>query len=158
MIIPIRLAPVELHIHADRWLAFEVLSAFGARQDDGGSSAVLKDEGVEGPLQLLRDRFTLHAADGCTRFRYESTIGLEGAVVGWLRGQLLVRPILGRFTREHSRELKKTIEARALKSRLYPPPSHHARPFPGQRRGRGIAGPLAGFMDVAAGQPPREGL
>ena len=45
MIIPIRLAPVELHIHADRWLAFEVPSAFGARQDDGGSSAVLKDEG-----------------------------------------------------------------------------------------------------------------
>ena len=162
MIIPIRLPPVELHIHADRRLAFEVLSAFGARQDDGGSSLVLKDEGerklvefhtpfstprgrktyrtvewvtlhgpdeilfegVEGPLRLLRDRFTLHDVDGCTRFRYESTFGLEGAVVGWLRGQLLVRPILKRFMREHSLELKKTIEARALKSRVYPAPAH----------------------------------
>jgi len=46
-------------------------------------------------------------------------------VVGWLRSQLFVRPILRRFMREHSLELKKTIEARALKSRLYPAPSHH---------------------------------
>ncbi len=45
MIIPIRLAPVALHIHADRRLAFEVLTAFGARQEDGGASAVLRDEG-----------------------------------------------------------------------------------------------------------------
>ena len=45
MIIPIRLATVELHMHVDRRLAFEVLTAFGARQDDGGSSTVLKDEG-----------------------------------------------------------------------------------------------------------------
>ena len=45
MILPIRLKPVELHIHADRRLAFQVLTAFGARQEDGGSSTVLKDEG-----------------------------------------------------------------------------------------------------------------
>jgi hypothetical protein len=173
VIIPIRLTPVELHIHADRRLAFEVLSAFGARQEDGGSSAVLRDEGVrklvefhtvfstprgrkthrtvewvtlhapdeilfegvEGPLQLLRDRFTLHDAAGCTRFRYESTFGLEGAVVGWLRGQLLVRPIVSRFMRVHSFELKKTIEARALKSRVYPVPPRHLLSRPGAAAG-----------------------
>src|SRR5207247_10855445 len=45
MILPIRLRPVEIHIHADRRLAFQVLTAFGARQDDGGSSVVLKAEG-----------------------------------------------------------------------------------------------------------------
>ncbi len=159
MIIPIRLATVELHMHADRRLAFEVLTAFGARQEDGGSSAVLKDEGhrklvefrsviptpgdpqriyrtvewvtlhepdeirfegVEGPLALLQDRFLLRDVDGCTLFRYESTIGLRGGLVGWLRGQILVRPILRRFMRAHSRKLKATIEERAKKSRIYP--------------------------------------
>jgi hypothetical protein len=37
MIIPIRLPPVEVHINADRRLAFEVLSAFGARRVVGGA-------------------------------------------------------------------------------------------------------------------------
>jgi hypothetical protein len=159
LIIPIRLAPVEVHVHADRRLAFQVLTAFGARQDDGGSSTVLKDEGgrklvefrsvvaprrgrqkiyrtvewvtlhepheirfegVEGPLDLLQDGFLLQDVDGCTLFRYESTIGLRGGVAGWLRGQLLVRPILRRFMREHTRKLKSTIEERAKKSRVYP--------------------------------------
>jgi hypothetical protein len=159
MILRIRLRPVELHIHADRRLAFQVLSAFGARRDDGSSSAVLKDdgarklvefhsviptswgrsktyrtvervtllepeeirfEGVEGPLDLLQDRFVLRNLDGCTLFRYESTIGIEGGLAGWLKGQLLVRPTLARFMRDHSLRLKETIEARAKNSRLYP--------------------------------------
>lgn len=158
MIIPIRLAPVELHVHADRRLAFQVLTAFGARQEDGSSSTVLKDEGdrklvefrsviptrgrqkiyrtvewvtlhepdeirfegVEGPLDLLQDRFLLENVDGCTLFRYESTIGLSGGVAGWLRGQLMVRPVLRKFMREHSRTLKATIEDRARRSRVYP--------------------------------------
>jgi hypothetical protein len=163
MIVPIRLRPVELHIHADRRLAFQVLTAFGARQDDGSSSTVLKAEGdrrlvefhsviptfglaqtrgqkiyrtvewvtllepeeirfegVEGPLDLMQDRLVLRALDGCTLFRYESTIGIKGGIVGWLKGQLLVRPALSRFLRDHSRRLKDTIEARAKNSRLYP--------------------------------------
>ena len=158
MILPIRLKPVELHIHADRRLAFQVLTAFGARQEDGGSSTVLKDEGdrklvefhsviptfgnqqktyrtvekvtlhepdeirfegVEGPLDLLRDRFLLRDVDGCTLFRYESTFGIRGGVGGWLRGQFLVRPILRRFMRDHSLKLRRTIEDRARKSRVY---------------------------------------
>ena len=159
MMIPIRLKPVELHIHADRRLAFQVLTAFGARQDDGGSSTVLKDEGdrklvefhsviptrrgkqkayrtveavtlcepdeirfegVEGPLDLLKDRFVLQDVAGCTLFRYESTFGLRGGLAGWLRGQLVIRPVLRRFMREHSLKLKKTIEDRAKRSRVYP--------------------------------------
>jgi hypothetical protein len=159
MIIPIRLASVELHMHADRRLAFQVLTAFGARQEDGSSSTVLRDEGnrklvefrsliptprdtqkiyrtiewvilhepdeirfegVEGPLDLLRDCFLLRDVSGCTLFRYESTVGLKGGLAGWLRGQFLVRPVLRRFMREHSLKLKETIEARARQSRIYP--------------------------------------
>jgi hypothetical protein len=163
MILGIRLKPVEIHIHADRRLAFQVLAAFGTRQDDGSSSTVLKAEGdrrlvefhsviptfrrgqkrgqrtyrtvewvtllepdeiryegVEGPLALLQDRFVLRNLDGCTLFRYESTIGIKGGIAGWLKGQLLVRPVLGRFMRNRSRRLKETIEARAKESRLYP--------------------------------------
>jgi hypothetical protein len=158
-IIPIRLTPVELHIHADRRLAFQVLTAFGARQEDGGWSIVLNDEGdrklvefhsviptpgrseaiyrtveqvtlrepdeirfegVEGPLDLLSDRFLLEDVAGCTLFRYESTFGLRGGLAGWLRGQLVVRRVLHRFMRRHSLKLKKTIEDRAKRSRLYP--------------------------------------
>ncbi len=158
-IITIRLRPVEVHVHADRRLAFQVLTAFGAKQEDGGSSRVLKTEGdrrlvefrsviptsrgtsktyrtvewvtlrepeeirfdgVEGPLALLRDRFVLEDADGCTLFRYESTIGLKGFLVGWLVGQFSVRPRLVRFMRDHALKLKETIEARAKRSRLYP--------------------------------------
>lgn len=152
-IIPIRLSPVTVHVHADRRLAFQVLTAFGVSQE-GGSSKVLADEGdsklvefhssiggkayrtvervtlrepeeirfegVEGPLALLRDRFVLEDAGGCTRFRYESTIGLRGWLVGWLVGQLRVRPVLARFMRAHSRELKTTIEGRARRSRVFP--------------------------------------
>lgn len=159
MILRIRLKPMELHIHADRRLAFQVLSAFGAPRDDGSSSTVLKDEGtrklvefhsviptswgrskmyrtvervtllepeeirfegVEGPLDLLQDRFVLRNLDGCTLFRYESIIGIKGGLAGWLKGQLLVRPTLTRFRRDQSLRLKGTIEARAKSSRLYP--------------------------------------
>ncbi|MBI4220549.1 MAG: hypothetical protein HY682_10420 [Chloroflexi bacterium] len=44
-VIPVRMKPVEAHMHADRRLAFQVLTAFGARQQDGGSATVLRDEG-----------------------------------------------------------------------------------------------------------------
>ena len=43
--IPVEMSPVEAHIHADRRLAFQVLTAFGAKQADGGYSRVLKTEG-----------------------------------------------------------------------------------------------------------------
>ncbi len=43
-VIPIRLAPVEVHIHADRRLAFQVLTAFRAKQE-AGAPPVLMDEG-----------------------------------------------------------------------------------------------------------------
>jgi len=159
VILPIRLKPVEVHIHADRRLAFQVLTAFGGRQEDGSSSTVLQDagdrklvefhslmptprdggrfyrtvewvtlrepeeirfEGVEGPLALLHDRFLLRDVGGCTLFRYESTFGLEGGLVGCLRGRWFVRPVLRRFMRAHSEKLKATIEARARRSRVYP--------------------------------------
>lgn len=156
---PVEVPAVECHIHADRRLAFQVLTAFGARQDDGGSSRVLVDEGarklvefhtpipggrdgatwyrtvewvtlrepeeiafegVEGPLALLRDRFVLADEGGCTRFRYESTIGLPGSLVGWMLARRRVRPRLERFMAHHVRRLKATIETRARQSRLYP--------------------------------------
>ena len=158
-VIPIRMEPVETHIHADRRLVFQVLTAFGASQPDGGSSTMLRDEGhrklvefrtliptaaggkqmlrtvewvtlhepeaidfvgVEGPLDFLRDRFVLEEVGGCTSFRYESTFGLKGWIVGWLIGRRRVKRRLSRFMREHSNALKATIEERARQSRVFP--------------------------------------
>ena len=158
-VISIRMEPVETHIHADRRLAFQVLTAFGASQSDGGSTAVLQDEGhrklvefrtliptaggsrkmfrtvewvtphepgaidfqgVEGPLHFLKDRFVLEDAGGCTRFRYESTFGLKGWIVGWLVARFRVKPFLSHFMRAHTRALKATIEERARRSRVFP--------------------------------------
>ena len=105
-IIPIRVESEEIHIRADRRLAFEVVAGFGAAHgESGASSKVLRDEGqrklvecrtpvkglfgrtkvyrsvewvtlhepetidfegVEGPLQLLQDRFLLEDVEGCT--------------------------------------------------------------------------------------------
>ena len=158
--IPIRLPPVEVHVHADRRLAFQVITAFDIpAKGDGPSSRVLSREedrllvefnspirgllggrkvyrtvervtlheperidfeGVKGPLSLLSDRFTLEQEGGCTRFRYESKFGVRGWVIGWLIGMLYVRPKLGRFMREHTAEMKETIEARAERSRMFP--------------------------------------
>jgi hypothetical protein len=158
-VIPIRMDPVEIHIHADRLLAFQVLTAFGAKQPDGGSSRVLREEdgrklvefhsmlptltgrkkgyrtiewvtlqepaaidfqGVEGPLDLLEDRFVLEDVGGCTRLRYESTFGLQGWIFGWLVGRFYVKPILHRFMRAHTGELKRAVEERAKRSRVFP--------------------------------------
>ncbi|MBI4305389.1 MAG: hypothetical protein HY678_03625 [Chloroflexi bacterium] len=44
-VIPVRMKPVSAHIHADRRLAFQVLTAFGARQNGEGASKVLQDDG-----------------------------------------------------------------------------------------------------------------
>ena len=74
----------------------------------------------EGPLPLLRDRFTLEAQGNCTLYRYESTFGVRGWVLGWVLGVLYVKPMMKRFMRRHLIELKETIEARAKRSRVYP--------------------------------------
>jgi hypothetical protein len=45
-VVPIRVEPVEIHIHSDRRLAFQVLIAFWATQPNGSSSKVLRDVGA----------------------------------------------------------------------------------------------------------------
>ncbi len=153
--------PAQIHIQADRGLAFEVVTAFGATKNEhaprilrwesdgrlfvefhtavptmfGGSRRHrtvervtlipperVEFEGVEGPLPLLWDRFTFEDVGGCTDFRYTSTFGLRGWLAGWLLGQLYVRPLLGRFMRQHVEELRQTVEARATRSHVYPQP------------------------------------
>ena len=163
--LPLRMPTAAVHMQADRRLAFEVITAFGAAQAAGpGSSRVLRterDDGallvefhshvpalrggrrtvrtvervtlhppervefedVEGPLPVLRDRFGFVEAEGCTDFRYESTFALKGSVLGWLVGRLYVRPLLGRFMREHVEELRSAVESRASRSRTYPQPT-----------------------------------
>ena len=76
--------------------------------------------GVEGPLPLLHDRFTLEAEGGCTRLRYQSEFGVKGWVAGWLIGVLYVRPKMKRFIQAHVQEMKETIEARAVRSKRFP--------------------------------------
>ena len=159
--IPIKMRPAEVHVHADRRLAFEVMTAFGASsQDSHAQSRVLERqgdqlvvefhtpapgllgrskvyrtvervtlrppedvnfEGLEGPLSRLRDRLAFLEERGCTRLRYESEIGLGWGPMGWLIAKFLVQPIMERFMRKHLKEMAETIEARAKRSRVYPP-------------------------------------
>ncbi len=168
--IPISAGLQQVHVHADRRLAFQVLTAFGGPADESGASTraasakeastrVLAEqegrrlvefhtpvqglfgrrkvyrtvewvttrepervdfEGVEGPLPLLRDRFTLEERGGCTLFGYESTFGVRGWWLGWAVGMIYVRPTMRRFIRRHLEELKETIEERARRSKVYP--------------------------------------
>ncbi len=45
-LIPVRLTPLEVHLHADRRLAFQVITAFGAGQEGQAASRVLSRENV----------------------------------------------------------------------------------------------------------------
>ena len=76
-----------------------------------------------GSLVLLEDRFTLDDIDGATRFRYESTFGLRGSIFGWVLGKLVVEPLMRRHMHNHVIDVKRIIEARAAKSRIYPQPA-----------------------------------
>jgi hypothetical protein len=44
--LPVQLATQTEHFHADRRLAFQVLTAFGKKDTPDGSSLILKDEGT----------------------------------------------------------------------------------------------------------------
>lgn len=159
MVIPIHLPSLTTHIHADRRLVFQVLTAFGSSNGGLGKTSVLQRdgdrmlvefhtsardlvgrertyrtmewvtprepdridfEGVEGPLDVLRDRFLLEEVGNCTLLIYESQIGIRGWVFGWLIARLVVRPMMKRMMRKHTQEMKETIEARAKRSRLIP--------------------------------------
>ncbi|HVB63768.1 MAG TPA: SRPBCC family protein [Nitrolancea sp.] len=73
-----------------------------------------------GSLTLLKDRFTLDDIEGGCRFRYDSTFGLRGSIFGWVLGKLFVEPLMRRHMRNHVVDVKRIIEARAAKSRIYP--------------------------------------
>ena len=54
--IPIRVEPVETLIHADRRLAFQVVTAFGASSgSEGASTRILKDEGGRLLVEFLTE-------------------------------------------------------------------------------------------------------
>lgn len=72
--------------------------------------AEIRFEGLEGPLDLLRDRISLAEENGGTRVRYESTFGLRGSILGWLLGTLYVKRVLGRFMQQHLRQLKDSYD------------------------------------------------
>ncbi len=80
----------------------------------------IRFSGVKGPLQLLEDRFTLEDDNGCTNFRYESTIGVRGSWWGWLIARFYAKLIVERLMRTHLPEMKEAVENRAKKSILYP--------------------------------------
>jgi hypothetical protein len=65
--------------------------------------------GIEGPLDLLSDRFALFEAAGGTLFRYESTVGLRGSLLGWLVCRTYVSLVLGRFMRQHVSRVKEAF-------------------------------------------------
>lgn len=75
----------------------------------------IRFEGIEGPLDLLRDRISLAEESGGTMVRYESTFGLRGSLLGWLLGMFYVKRLLGRFMQQHLQQLKASIEREEAK-------------------------------------------
>lgn len=73
----------------------------------------IRFEGLEGPLDLLRDRISVNEESAGTNVRYESTFGLRGSVFGWLLGMLYVKRVLGGFMRQHLQQIKASIEREA---------------------------------------------
>jgi hypothetical protein len=156
-IIPVKLETIETRFRADRRLAFQVLTAFGGKNQQTGPSRLLQEAedgrrlveftsetgkhgkavvthewvtvdepgeirfaGVKGPLQHLEDRFTLEDDNGCTQFRYESSIGVRGWWFGWLIARFYAKEIVERMMRTHVPEMKEAIENRASRSSLFP--------------------------------------
>ncbi len=158
-LIPIRVPTAEVHVHADRRLAFQVLTAWGVRGPGGqprskvversgdrvlcefytpvsgfGRSWIqrtvewvtvveperIEFEAIESPFSLLLCTWSLDSWGECCVFKYDATIAVPGSVVGWALAVLMLRPMFKRMMKQHLIELKKTIEARASRSRLYP--------------------------------------
>ena len=160
--IPITVPPLKVHLHADRRLVYQVVTAFGGPSFEEGASTTVLDrdgerllvqfdtpakdflgrrktyrtvewvsarepdliefDGVEGPLPLLHDRFVLAEAGKCTNLIYESEFGVRGGVIGWIFGKLIVMRLMRRMMREHMAELKRSVETRSERSRVYPHP------------------------------------
>ena len=160
--IPITIPPLRVHLHADRRLMYQVVTAFGGPSfEEGASSKVLDRDGdrllvqfdtpardflgrrniyrtvewvsarepdliefhgVDGPLAMLHDRFVLAEAVNCTNLIYESEFGVRGGIFGWLFGRTVVIRLMRRMMREHMAELKRSVENRSERSRVYPHP------------------------------------
>ena len=148
-VMPLRLKPAEVYVHASQAEVFARLTAFRENKlpnawprvlEQEASGALLVEfrtavtgllgrrklhrtaervtidepaevrfEGVEGPLDLLRDRLSAEPFEGGTLVRYESTVGLRGSIFGWLLCLLYVRPVMQRFMAQHLAELKQTV-------------------------------------------------
>ena len=158
--IRIRMPTAEVHLHADRRLAFQVLTAWSAARPDGRPTAkvleksgdrllcefytpvnvifglnwlqrtvewvrttepeLIEFEAVKAPLPLLLCTWSLEEWGACCLFKYDATIALHGSVLGWVFWVLFVKPMLKRMMNAHLAELKETIEARAVRSRVFP--------------------------------------
>jgi len=170
--IPIDLPDQTIHIHAQRELAFEMVSALGIMEGDskkkGGASSpsikviaangdrqlvefrtplkigpiagswkttewvtpkspksidfeLLPDSGIfGGGLRQLTDRFEFVQQGNCTELTYKSRFGIRWSVGGWLLGKVLFAPILKSHMIEHLNEVKRLVENRAKRSRIYP--------------------------------------
>ena len=156
----IRMPTAQIHLEADRRLAFQVLTAWGALRPDGTpTSKVLERsgdrllcefytpvrilwrlrwlqrtvewvtatepsriefEGVKAPVPVLLCAFSLDEWGGGCLFKYDATIALHSSFLGWIFGILFVRPMFKRMMSDHLNEMKATIEARAVRSRVYP--------------------------------------
>ncbi len=77
-------------------------------------------EGVEGIVPRMICQFYLDEWGDCTRFRYETEFAIHGSVFGWIFGVTFVRWAMHRMMGKHTLEIKKVIESRASRSRVYP--------------------------------------
>ncbi len=75
-VIPIRIEPEEIHIRADRRLAFQVVTAFGAEQGEHGASAKVLE--TEGDRMLVEFNTQVKLLFGMTRvFRTVEWVTLD---------------------------------------------------------------------------------
>lgn len=76
---------------------------------------------LDGPVHGLRESIALAPiANGRTRITYSGTYE-PSDTLDWLRARLVARPLITRVMKQHFEDLRQRAEARAARSRVFPP-------------------------------------
>ncbi len=77
---------------------------------------------IMGPVVGVEEEINLaEVTTRSTQLTYRGTFDRPPDLAGWFRAVTVVRPLFNRLVRSHLQEAKNLSEARALRSRLYPP-------------------------------------
>jgi hypothetical protein len=148
----VRLKRQTVQVAAPRELTFEVVAAAGKKIGETEDAILVEFETqvrgrtiktieevrlsppdliayrwVEGPLDGVEEEIRFESTSEGTSMTYSGTLEAPGGLIGWLRAQLVVRPIFNRLVTEHLEQGKQMAERRAERSRLYPRPKQGKR-------------------------------